>query len=103
MVHPHRAPGDQIAFVRAWSGPVKRGQWRDIQMHVKWSGSDSIGFIELWVDGVRQTFDDGQERRYIRTMYPGIDNYFKQGYYRQGGIGAIGVVYHDNFRMNAPG
>jgi hypothetical protein len=39
----------------------------------------------------------------IRTTYPGIDNYFKQGYYRQFGISQTGTVYHDGFRMNAPG
>jgi hypothetical protein len=103
MVHPHRAPGDQISFVRAWSGPVKRGTWRDIQMHVKWSGSDSVGFIELWVDGARQTFYNGTQTLRIRTMYPGVGNYFKQGYYRDNSVGGTGVVYHDNFRMSAPG
>jgi hypothetical protein len=103
MVHPYRAPGDQIAFIRAWKGPVKRGTWRDIKMHIKWSGSDSIGFIELWIDGVRQTFYNGQQTLHIRTMVPGYKNYFKQGYYRDNSVGGTGVVYHDNFRMSAPG
>jgi hypothetical protein len=70
---------------------------------VKWSGSDSVGFVELWIDGVRQTFDNGATRRYIRTMYPGLDNYFKQGLYRQGGLPAPGVVYQDGFRMTRAG
>jgi hypothetical protein len=100
-IHPHRGPNDQIAFVKAWSGPLRRGEWQDIVMHIKWSGSDSIGFVELWVNGVRQTFDNGQQRRNIRTMYPGISNYFKQGYYRESGISATGVVYHDGFKMSA--
>jgi hypothetical protein len=102
-IHPHRAPGDQISFVRAWSGPLRKGQWQDIKMHIMWSGSDSVGFVELWVNDVRQTFDDGTQRRYIRTMYPGIQNYFQQGYYRDASIGGTGVVYYDAFKMNAPG
>jgi hypothetical protein len=103
MVHPHRAPGDQISFVRAWQGPVKRGTWRDLKFHIKWSGSDSVGFIEFWLDGVRQTFYNGTQTLRIRTLVPGEDNYFKQGYYRDGSVGGTGVVYHDNFRMSAPG
>jgi hypothetical protein len=35
------------------------------------------------------------------TMYPGIDNYFKQGYYRDYDVRGTGVVYHDGFRMNS--
>ena len=103
MVHPHRAAGDQISFVRAWQGPVKRGTWRDIKMHVKWSGSDSVGFIELWIDGARQTLTGNTQTLRIRTLIPGISNYFKQGYYRAASVGGTGVVYHDNFRMSAPG
>lgn len=102
-VHPHRAPGDQISFVKAWSGPLRKGQWQDIRVHAKWSGSDSVGFLELWVNDQRQTFDDGTQRRYIRTMYPGIMNFFNQGYYRDSGIQGTGVVYHDGFTMNAAG
>ena len=114
MVHPHRAPGDQIAYVFAWQGPLKRGEWQDIQMHVRWSATDSAGFIELWVNGVRQTLKNaaGQSSQTlnIRTMYPtgsgsgtGIPNYFKQGYYRDSSITGTGTVWHDNFRMSAPG
>lgn len=114
MVHPHRAEGDQIAFVFAWQGPLKRGEWQDIQMHIRWSATDSAGFIELWVNGVRQSLKNaaGQSSQTlaIRTMYPtssgsstGIPNYFKQGYYRDSSITGTGTVWHDNFRMSAPG
>jgi hypothetical protein len=103
MIHPHSSPGNLIRYVRAWSGPLRRGEWQDITMHVKWSGSDAIGFVELWINGARQTFSDGTQTMRIRTTYPGIDNYFKQGYYRQFGISQTGTVYHDGFRMNAPG
>jgi hypothetical protein len=103
MIHPHSSPGNLIRYVRAWSGPLRRGEWQDIVMHVKWSGSDAIGFVELWINGARQTFSDGSQTMHIRTTYPGIGNYFKQGYYRQFGISQSGTVYHDGFRMNAAG
>jgi len=100
--HRYSSPGNAIDIVTPWKGSLRRGQWQDIRLHVKWSGSDSVGFVELWINGQPQTFDNGQTRRYIRNMYPGIANYFKQGYYRQGGLSSTGVVYHDGFRMSRP-
>jgi hypothetical protein len=102
VAHRFSAPGVPIDIVDIWRGPLRRGAWQDIKLHVLWSGSDSTGFVELWVDGVQQTFDDGSARRQIRTLYPGVGAYFKQGLYRQSGIPQTGVVYHDGFRMNAP-
>ncbi|HTI33121.1 MAG TPA: heparin lyase I family protein [Miltoncostaea sp.] len=101
--HRYAAPGQPIDIVDAWRGPLDRGRWQDIRLHVKWSGSDAVGFVELWINGVQQTFDDGGTRRRIRTMYPGVGNYFKQGLYRQGGLPEAGVVYHDGFRMSSAG
>jgi hypothetical protein len=101
-LHRFSSPGNPIDIRDVWRGPLRRGEWQDIRLHVKWSGSDSVGFVELWIDGVQQTFDNGQTRRYIRTMYPGVGNYFKQGLYRQGGLSSTGVVYHDGFRMSRP-
>jgi hypothetical protein len=101
--HRHAGPGQLINIVNAWRGPLRRGQWQDIRLHVKWSASDSAGFVELWIDGAPQRFDNGQTRRYIRNLYPGgVGNYFKQGLYRQGGLSQTGVVYHDGFRMSRP-
>ena len=100
--HRYSSPGNAIDIVTPWKGSLRRGQWQDIRLHVKWSGSDSVGFVELWINGQPQTFDNGQTRRYIRTMYPGVGNYFKQGLYRQGGLASTGVVYHDGFRMSRP-
>ena len=102
QMHRYSSPGNPIDIVNVWKGSLRRGQWQDIRMHVKWSGSDSVGFVELWINGVQQTFDNGQTRRYIRNMYPGVSNYFKQGLYRQGGLSQTGVVYHDGFRMSRP-
>jgi len=99
-LHRTGSPGQVLGIVDAWRGPLMRGTWRDIRMHVRWSGSDARGWVELWIDGVRQRFDDGSRRRHIRTMYPGIGNYFALGYYRQSGLSRTGVVYHDGFRMS---
>jgi Polysaccharide lyase len=98
-VHRHRAPGSVIDVRDIWRGPLRRGAWRDIAMRVRWSGSDRRGWVELWIDGTRQRFDDGSLRRRIRTMYPGVGNYFTLGYYRQSGLSRPGIVFHDGFRM----
>jgi hypothetical protein len=100
-VHRHSGPGSIIEIVDVWSGPLRRGQWQDIKLHIKWSGSDADGFIELWIDGVPQRLDNGSTRRSIRTLYPGVGAYLKQGLYRESGLGDTGVVYHDGFRMSS--
>lgn len=102
--HRHSGPGRLIDIVNAWRGPLRRGSWQDIRLHVKWSASDSTGYVELWVNGVAQVFDTGGTRRHIRNLYPGgYGNYFKQGLYRQSGLSQTGVVLHDGFRMTRPG
>lgn len=102
--HRHSGPGRLINIVNAWRGSLRRGAWQDIRLHVKWSASDSVGYVELWINGVPQVFDTGGTRRQIRTLYPGgYGNYFKQGLYRQAGMSQTGVVLHDGFRMTRPG
>lgn len=97
------SPGRRIDEVELWRGPLLRGRWRDIGVRARWSGSDARGWVELWIDGRRQRLDDGSLRRRIRTMYPGIENYFVLGYYRQFGLRGTGIVYHDGFRMTRGG
>lgn len=94
QVNPHDAPGEPLEAVFPWRGPLKRGRWREIVMHVVWSGSDERGRISLWVDGVSVVRD-----RPGRTLYPGFPNYTKIGYYRDSEARPVGVVYHDGFRI----
>lgn len=79
-----------------WSAPLRRGVWYRIKLHVGWSGDDERGFLELWVNGRRVT-----DRIPTRTLFPGQDSFFKQGYYRRSGEPQTGVVYHDGFRASA--
>jgi Polysaccharide lyase len=78
---------------RLWETKLQKNHWYRIKIHVKWSGNASVGFVEMWVDGQLVL-----PKTFTRNMYPGQGNYFKQGYYRQFGIGGTGVVYHDGFR-----
>lgn len=100
-----RAPGEaDPRQLEPWSTPIVRGVWNDIKLHVKWSASDDVGFIELWLNGVPQEFTDApcahQTQCAVRTLMPnGGGVYFKQGYYRDPSIVPTGVVYHDGFSV----
>jgi hypothetical protein len=98
------SPGNPGPTFTPWSAPLARGGWHDIKLRIKWSANDYSGFIELWHNGVPQTFTAapcaGETRCRVRTLMPeGGGVYFKQGYYRDTGIAAPGSVYHDGFSL----
>lgn len=72
---------------QVWKTPFVRGKWHDFILHVKWSDTPGVGFIELWYNGVQvlpKTF--GMTR---------ANTWMKLGLYRNENISAPGVVYHD--------
>jgi Polysaccharide lyase len=82
--------------------PIAKGtQWEDIVLHVKFSTDPTIGFVELWHDGVQQKFVDGSSRIYYATLVPGITwngspNRFILNQYRSSSpeLGPV-TLYHD--------
>ncbi len=95
-----------------WTGPLlEPGQWQDIKIHAKWSQNSNIGFVELWHNGVRQTFSGnptngngtaciGATRCSLRTIHAGdAGNYLIVGYYRDQNINGTAVVYHDGITI----
>ena len=94
VANRYSSPGNRIEAKVLWRGSLKRGQWRHIRMNVKFSGSDSVGFVRLWVDGANVI-----PRVNVRTTYPGLGNYFKQGYYRCACTGNTVVLYHDDLTI----
>jgi len=50
-----------------WHMPFKTGVWQGFVVHVLLSTNHSVGFVELWVNGVPQTFNNGQTRWYGPT------------------------------------
>lgn len=70
---------------------IKRGEWTDFVLHVKWSADPAVGFVELWYDGQLVL-----PRRYTRTLYSSSDtNYLKTGLYRDEVTQPTAVLYHD--------
>ena len=95
-----------------WSTPFVKGQWSDIRLHVTWSANADIGVVELWKNGVKQSFTAtpdmhgngttcaGQQICHFRNIYPGdAGNRAMVTYYRDPAISETGVVHHDNFTI----
>jgi|GEM_PF-1176447 len=98
VAQKQRRDGSLIRRAVIWSGPQRRGQWRDLLMRVRWSGSDSTGSIELWVDGVHQTLRNRGFRYRTRTLVPGYRNYMKIGILRSSRSHS-GVALFDDVRV----
>ena len=67
-------------------------------MQIHWSTSDDKGWIRLWLNGIRQTFLNGADTYFVRTLVPGATAvYYKEGKY-QPIQPPTGIVYHTGFR-----
>ena len=51
-----------------WSIPLVSGTWQQFVIRMKVSEDASIGFVELWYNGVQQTFTNGSKRLKCRTL-----------------------------------
>jgi uncharacterized protein (TIGR03382 family) len=77
-----------------WSAPLVRGVWHDFILHVHWSADASLGFVELWYEGVKVL-----DRKPLATLYSGQSALMKQGLYRDSSIGPTAVVFHDGMTV----
>jgi hypothetical protein len=75
--------------------PVQRNAWQRWVVHTKFSDDPTVGFVEVWVDGVQK-----MPKQFRRTMVPGdTGNYFKMGVYRDAAHTATMINYFDNFAI----
>jgi hypothetical protein len=73
---------------KIWSNSsVALGQWVDIVLRMYFHDT-SAGWVEMWIDGVKQTFTNGQQRYSHHTIPPG------------GGSSPGGSLIHLNYRQN---
>jgi YVTN family beta-propeller protein/VCBS repeat-containing protein len=97
-INKQASPNVYLDTRSIFDAPLNPGVWQDVKMQVYWSTSDSKGWVRLWMNGVRQTFVNGSDTYYVRTMVPGTTTvYYKEGYYRQP-MAPTGVVFHAGFR-----
>lgn len=81
-----------------WDTPLGT-DWHDMKIQVHWSSAD--GWIQLWHNGMRQTFTNGTDTYHLPTLIPGTNSvYYKEGYYRQA-LTPTGIVYLSGFRSAA--
>lgn len=99
-------------ITEVWRTPYVKGQWVDMKIHVKWSADPNTGFVELWQNGVKQTFVatppenggtvacQGATLCHFSNIYPGdLGNRMMATYYRDPAIVETGVVHHDNIAI----
>ncbi len=99
--------GDALPLVEL---PMDVGQWQDIKLRVVWK-QDDTGTVQLWRNGVRQTFTEAAGGGTTFTGQtvcppggggsPAVTGVMpQQGYYRHIQVGApTGVVYHRGYRV----
>ncbi|WP_236652695.1 heparin lyase I family protein [Chitinophaga vietnamensis] len=58
---------NHVAYV-PWSIPLSSGTWQQFVLRMKLSYDATVGYIELWYNGVKQTLSNGSQRYYCRTM-----------------------------------
>jgi Polysaccharide lyase len=86
-----------------WVGPTLAfDRWYEISVHLNYSSDPSAGFVEVYLDGKKQTLTNGQTRRYRATMEHG-EAYLKVGIYRDPSHDSTDVVFHDDVVISATG
>jgi hypothetical protein len=95
--------GRRYGYDRVWSTPLARSRWIDFAVHVKWSKDENEGFVELWVDGERQTFEEnGEQRLYTQTIEDDQDGGLKTiptNYRRHGSVPGDVTLFHDEVKV----
>lgn len=53
-----------------WEGKIKKGDWNDLVVHIKFSTDPAVGYVEIYSDGSLQTLKNGKTRFYYATLKP---------------------------------
>jgi hypothetical protein len=77
------------------SAPIQYDRWHDLVYRANLSRDGSIGFMEIWLDGVALTLANGQTRMYGQTIQA-LQGYLKAGIYRGQSHTGTSVIEHDN-------
>jgi hypothetical protein len=76
------------------SAPLQSDRWYDLVYRVNLSQDPSAGFVEIWLDGVKESPVGGQTRIYGQTIQA-AHTYLKAGIYRSTSGTGTSVVEHD--------
>jgi hypothetical protein len=82
-----------------WQGPrLASNRWYDLVYRVKLSQDPTVGFVEVWLDGVQQTLVNGESRIYGETIQA-AKTFIKAGVYRSRYSTGTSIVEHDGIRV----
>jgi hypothetical protein len=79
-----------------WHMPFRGDVWQGFVVHVFLSTNPAVGYVEMWVNGVPQVFNNGQTRWYTPTWdnadgkWQDSYNKLKWGVYRSGAMDGTG-------------
>ncbi len=77
------------------SSQLQKERWYELIYRVNLSRDPSVGFVEVWLDGVQQVLDNGQTRAYGQTIQT-TETYLKVGIYRSKSSTGTSIVEHDS-------
>jgi hypothetical protein len=84
-----------------WRSTITKGTWTDLVVHVKFSTNASVGFVEVYKNGVRQTMLNGSTRYYYATLKPtqtGAGSW-NLSHYRSRGAAPDITLWHDEAKV----
>ena len=89
LVMQNGVNGQNVNF---WSTPLRLKVWNTFVVHVHLGTTASTGWVELWYNGVQQTFINGKTRYNAPTWdnKPGSFVLFKWGVYRSSSLNGKG-------------
>lgn len=87
--------GDGVDHPKRTLGPVRRGQWVDYTLHVKFSRDSDVGFVEGWENGVKTV------QKTNRATMSSDENYLKQGIYRDSDDSGTAEVWLAGFKVTS--
>jgi hypothetical protein len=93
--------GAQYGYDAIWSAPLTTGKWNRFIVHKKFA-KNSSGFVEFWLNGVKQTFKDGSTKKFTQTMHSdqsGAGRFFINSYRKAGSMTGAVDSYFDNVRV----
>jgi MYXO-CTERM domain-containing protein len=81
-----------LPMTASWTADFKVGVWHQIGIHVHWSQNATLGFVDLWLDGVKTvTMLKGQTRPDTTTLY------YQTGLHRRNTYQVTDTIYFDDF------
>jgi hypothetical protein len=81
-----------LPMTASWTADFKIGVWHQIGIHVHWSQNAALGYVDLWLDGVKTvSMLKGQTRPDTTSLY------YQTGLHRRNTYQVTDTLYLDDF------